>query len=58
MAGTVYQVDGSITRRYSGAGVGLALVRMLLEAQGSNISVEPAAGQGNLICFELPVAVG
>jgi signal transduction histidine kinase len=51
-----HQIDGSSTRRHRGAGVGLALVKMLLEAQGSKLVIEPAQGQGGTVGFELPLA--
>ena len=51
-----FQVDGSATRSYSGVGAGLALVKLLLEAQGSSIHVESEVGQGSVFYFELPVA--
>jgi signal transduction histidine kinase len=53
-----YQVDGSTTRRHDGAGVGLALVKMLLEAQGASIAVESVVGRGSLFYFQLPIADG
>lgn len=51
-----YQVDGTTTRRHGGAGVGLALAKLLLEAQGSSIHVESVEGQGSQFYFELSVA--
>jgi len=35
-----YQADGSTTRRYSGTGIGLAIVRQFLEKHDSTIEVE------------------
>ncbi|MBI3363033.1 MAG: response regulator [Chloroflexi bacterium] len=51
-----YQVDGSSTRRYGGTGVGLALVKLLLEAHGSTIHAESGEGQGSTFYFDLTVA--
>lgn len=51
-----HQLDGSMTRRYSGTGLGLALVRLILEAHGAVIRVESAEGAGSTFRFALPAA--
>jgi signal transduction histidine kinase len=49
-----HQLDGAETRRYSGTGLGLALVRQIVEAHGSLIKVRSAPGQGSSFEFTLP----
>jgi signal transduction histidine kinase len=48
-----YQVDGSTTRRAGGLGVGLSLVRKLVEAHGARIQVSSDVGQGSAFYFDL-----
>jgi signal transduction histidine kinase len=50
-----HQLDGSSTRRYGGVGLGLSLVRKIIEAHGSTIDVVSEAGKGTRIQFHLPV---
>ncbi len=50
-----YQVDSSSTRRYGGAGVGLAIVRLILDQHQVSIMVESEEGKGSTFSFELPV---
>ncbi len=51
-----YQVDGSATRKAGGLGVGLALVRKLVEAHGSQVTVMSQLGKGSSFAFELEAA--
>jgi signal transduction histidine kinase len=51
-----HQLDGSVTRRYSGTGLGLALVSRILEAHGSKIKVDSIPNKGTYIKFSLSVA--
>lgn len=49
-----HQLDGSATRRYGGTGLGLALVKRILEAHGSEIKVRSKVGKGTQFEFKLP----
>ncbi|MGQ9594905.1 MAG: sensor histidine kinase [Anaerolineae bacterium] len=51
-----YQVDTSSTRRYGGTGLGLALVKLVVEAHHSQIKVESAPGKGAKFYCDLPTA--
>ena len=51
-----HQLDGSTTRRYSGTGLGLAMVRRILETHGSQIKVRSVVGKGSSFEFSLPAA--
>ena len=53
-----WQGDSTITRRYSGLGLGLALVRHLIEAHGGTVSARsPGEGKGATFTVSLPVAI-
>jgi signal transduction histidine kinase len=48
-----HQLDSSSTRRYSGTGLGLALVREIVSAHGSEINVQSEIGKGTMFRFSL-----
>jgi signal transduction histidine kinase len=50
-----YRVDNQVTRRVSGAGLGLAVCRGILRAHGGRIWAESTLGVGSTIYFALPV---
>jgi two-component system NtrC family sensor kinase len=50
-----YQVDGSTTRAIGGAGLGLAVVKSIVEAHGEAITVDSEQGVGSTFTFTLPV---
>jgi two-component system sensor histidine kinase BaeS len=49
-----YQVDGSMRRRYGGSGLGLALVKEIVEAHGGRVAVRSELGQGSTFEVILP----
>jgi diguanylate cyclase (GGDEF)-like protein len=49
------QAEGGLTREFGGTGLGLALVRRLLEMQGGAIHLESTPGAGSRFMFTLPV---
>jgi signal transduction histidine kinase len=52
-----YRADVSRTRSTGGAGLGLAIVRQLVEAHHGRVRAESTEGQGSLFAFTLPLAV-
>lgn len=48
-----HQLDGSSTRRHGGTGLGLSLVRQIIEAHGSMIDVQSVEGNGTTFKFPL-----
>jgi two-component system phosphate regulon sensor histidine kinase PhoR len=49
-----YMVDGGLTRRTGGSGVGLYLVREILRLHGGSVEVRSQPGEGSLFCVRLP----
>ena len=53
-----HQLDGSSTRRYGGTGLGLALVKMIVDAHGADLAVTSQEGQGTRFGFIIPSTSG
>lgn len=53
-----HQVDGSSTRKYQGAGIGLALANDLVRAHGGRLTARSIVGKGTTFRLELSIASG
>jgi PAS domain S-box-containing protein len=49
------QVDGSLSRRFGGVGLGLSIVTKMLERMGGSIRVESTLGRGSTFSFSIPI---
>lgn len=50
------QVDGSETRSHGGAGIGLSLVKELVESQNGTVAVASTPGEGSSFTVRLPLS--
>lgn len=50
-----WQVDMSMSRRYGGNGLGLAICKELSQIMGYNISLHSALGAGSQFCISIPL---
>ena len=52
---TFHQVDGSISRKWGGMGIGLTMAKHILELHGGKIWVDSELGEGSTFTFSLPL---
>jgi signal transduction histidine kinase len=52
-----YQVDSSSTREYGGAGLGLSIVKRIVDAHGGTVGVVDNRPQGAVFVVTLPIAL-
>lgn len=51
-----YRVDNALTRDTQGVGLGLYIVRSIVEAHGGRVWAEPGSEKGSIFTFELPLS--
>ena len=49
------QIDSGLARKYEGTGLGLAMVKLLVELHGGTVAVESAVGEGSRFTVWLPL---
>ena len=51
----MYQVDSETTRKFGGIGLGLSIVKYIIEAHGGRIWAKSLPGEGSKFCFTIPL---
>ena len=51
-----YQVDQSLTRQHGGCGLGLSIVKFIVEAHGGKVDVQSEPGKGSTFRVRIPMA--
>ncbi len=49
------QIDGELSRKYDGTGLGLSLTKSLMELHGGEITLESKIGRGTTVTLKFPV---
>ncbi len=49
------QIDSNLNRQYEGTGLGLTLVKQIVELHGGGVNVQSELGQGSCFAFKLPL---
>jgi len=49
------QIDSSLARKFEGTGLGLAMVKQLVELHGGSVAVASSEGQGSIFAVWLPI---
>ncbi|BAY26448.1 hypothetical protein NIES2100_62640 [Calothrix sp. NIES-2100] len=50
------QLDSGLNRRYEGSGLGLVLVKRIVEQHGGNVWIQSEVGKGSCFTIEIPLA--
>ncbi|QDR83234.1 Sensor histidine kinase RcsC [Sporomusa termitida] len=53
-----YQIDAAAAKHYGGIGLGLSIVKLLVEKMGGKLSFNSHMGQGSTFSFSLPLKPG
>ncbi|MDQ7833580.1 MAG: ATP-binding protein [Desulfovibrionaceae bacterium] len=51
------QVEGAYSRRFQGAGLGLPIVKRLVQLLGGSLGIDSAPGEGTMVYFHIPCRV-
>jgi signal transduction histidine kinase len=53
-----YREHKAVAAQIKGSGVGLSLVKQIVEAHGGRVTVESTQGAGSVFTLHLPIAAG